>query len=48
MNCKCHGSGCEKDIIDNYYCDSCFTELQKQKQKPKLNEAKEIHKHMFG
>ena len=35
MNCKCHGSGCEKSIIDNYYCDECFTELQNQKQKEK-------------
>jgi hypothetical protein len=51
---KCHGSGCEKSIIDNYYCEECYNELQnqkqepKQKEKPKINEAKLIHKAMFG
>ncbi len=51
---KCHGYGCEKPVIDNYYCESCFTELQnknqkqKEKQKPKINEANLIHKAMFG
>lgn len=36
MNCKCHGSGCDKMIEDNYYCESCYNELQKQKQKSEL------------
>ena len=33
---KCHGSGCEKIILENYYCPECFNELQKQKQKSEL------------
>jgi hypothetical protein len=45
---KCHVHDCEKLVFDNYYCESCFTELQNQKQKPKINGAKLIHKAMFG
>jgi hypothetical protein len=52
MNCKCHGSGCEKEIVDNHYCEECYNELQnqkqKQEQKPKVNEAKLIHQNIFG
>jgi hypothetical protein len=49
MNCKCHGSGCEKTIFENYYCEECYNELQNQKQKEKkVNELELIHKAMFG
>jgi hypothetical protein len=52
MEQKCHGHECNKPVFENYYCETCFTELQNQKQKgnekPKINGAKLIHKAMFG
>lgn len=44
MDCKCHASGCEKAVFENYYCEECYNELQKQKPKPKVNELELIHK----
>jgi len=50
MNFKCHK--CEKPISENYYCFEYASFLkqyqQKPKQKTKINEAKLIHKAMFG
>ena len=51
---RCHGHECNKPVFENYYCETCFTELQnqnqkqKEKEKPKINGAKLIHKAMFG
>jgi hypothetical protein len=48
---KCHGHECNKPVFENYYCETCFTELQtkqKENQRPKINGAKLIHKAMFG
>ena len=49
MKQKCHGHECNKPVFDNYYCEACFTELQKQKQKQKEkeNKPKAIHDFMF-
>jgi len=53
---RCHGHECNKPVFENYYCETCFTELQNQKQKQKEKEnqrakisgAKLIHKTIFG
>jgi len=56
MEQKCYGHECNKPVFENYYCETCFTELQNQKQKQKEKEnqrakisgAKLIHKTIFG